>query len=163
MQQRGALSTPARGSRRLLGPVSALVLGAGLMLSGCATAPGAQGDSAGVTEEVAAVALPQTTAGLQIQWMLDLLNADADIAPHELEGKFTKSFAEEAPAETVAEQMNAGVRPDRPYVVTGYQDVSDVLGAARITGASGTSLSLEMRVEEGGTIAEMLVRAAPKQ
>ncbi|KUF08419.1 Cpe/LpqF family protein [Leucobacter sp. G161] len=163
MQARTALTTARRPKVRALSAWGALAVSAGLVLSGCSASPDAPVDSAETSEPAEVVAVPQTTAGLQIQWMLDLLNADADIAPQDFDGKFTKSFTEEAPSATVAEQMNAGVRPDKPFVVTDYQDVSDVLGAARITGASGQALSLEMRVEEDGTIAEMLVRPAPQQ
>lgn len=163
MQSRTPFVAASRTQRRRLSAWGALAVTAGLVLSGCSSSPTAPADSSETSEPAEAVAIPQTTAGLQIQWMLDLLNADADIAANDFDGKFTMSFTEEAPAETVAEQMNVGVRPDKPFLVTGYQDVSDVLGAARITGASGQTLSLEMRVEDDGTIAEMLVRPAPKQ
>lgn len=163
MQTFTAFTAANRSRARTLSAWGAVTVALGLVLSGCSASPENPEGSAGSNESAEVVAVPQTTAGLQIQWMLDLLNADSDIAPNEFDGKFTKTFTDEAPAETVAEQMNTGVRPDKPFVVTGYQDVSDVLGAARITGASGTSLSLEMRVEEDGTIAEMLVRPAPQQ
>lgn len=165
MQVSTAVAHHIRPGGRRLGAVGALALAAGLLFSGCASTPGAPAGSTdqAPSEPAAAVTLPQTTAGIEIQWMVDLLNADSEITAQDLAGRFTKSFTEEAPLDTVAEQMNAGVRPGKPFVVTGYEDVSDVLGAARITGASGDSLSLEMRVEEDGTISEMLVRPAPAQ
>ena len=155
----------ARRTRRRAGVVGALalVLAGGLGLSACSASPGSPGAPSESSETAAAVAIPDTTVGTQLTWMIDLLNAGTDLTADQIAGNFTKSFLAEAPAGVVAEQMNTGVRPDRPFVVTGYQDLSDDLGAARITGASGKSLSLEMRVEEDGMILEMLVRQAPEQ
>ncbi|MFF8816482.1 Cpe/LpqF family protein [Leucobacter sp. NPDC015123] len=148
----------ARSQRRRFGAAVAAVAVAAGLLTACTSPSSAPepSDPAGV------VAIPDTAAAGQIEWALGLLNADTDITVDQLEGRFTKEFLAQVPAEDLAAQLNEGVRPLKPFKTTDYADVSEVVGAARITAANAESFSLEVRVEPDGTISEMLIRPAGK-
>ncbi|GAA1581111.1 Cpe/LpqF family protein [Leucobacter aridicollis] len=151
-------SNPRAQRRRSAVTVAALAAAAGLMLTGC-TSPASAPET---SDPGGVVAIPETAAAGQIEWALGLLNADADITVDQLEGRFTKEFLAQVSVEDLAAQLNEGVRPLKPFKTTDYADVSDVVGAARITAANAESFSLEVRVEPDGTISEMLIRPAAK-
>lgn len=158
MHSQTASCTPVALRRRGL-TVAGVLLAAGLVLTGCTT-PAGPGAGSEPRDPGGVVAIADTAVGEQLGWMLDLLNAEADITEDQLTGKFAKSFTEQAPLADVAEQLNAGVRPMRPFSVTAFEDIADDLGAARITGVTSESLSLEMRLDAAGAISEMLLRPA---
>lgn len=153
-----SLSQHPTSRRRAGGAAAAFAITAGLLLSGC-TSPSSAPET---SDPGGVVVIPETAAAGQIEWALGLLNADTDVTVDQLEGRFTKEFLAQVSVEDLAEQLNEGVRPLKPFKTTAYADVSDVLGAARITAANSESFSLEVRVEPDGTISEMLIRPAGK-
>ena len=141
--------TPGRMSR-LMGAV-ALVAAAALALSACTATEPTLDPSPPETTPPVAVTIPSTPVGERVQWMIDLINQDADITVADLDGAFDSTFTDAVALPDVVELLNVQIRPAQPIVVTAYEG-SESQAVAQVTGSVGDPFAIQMSLTAAGLI-----------
>lgn len=65
--------------------------------------------------------IPDTPAGQTAEWVLGVLDAEADTTAEEWDGRMHASFTAEVSAEDLTELMNIQIRLAGPFTVTDYE------------------------------------------
>lgn len=134
---------PTRSRLTLAAALAAIAL----TLAGCTgttTAPSAT-PSPTASESAAAVAIPDTPAGATTQWVLDIMNAEADTTAAEWEPRLTDEFLAAVPAEEIVKLLNTNIRPAKPLEATKYEG-EDLTAVTTIVGEIGEPFELSVSV-----------------
>lgn len=129
----------------------ALVAAAALALSACTATEPTLDPSPPETTPPVAVTIPSTPVGERVQWMIDLINQDADITVADLDGAFDSTFTDAVALPDVVELLNVQIRPAQPIVVTAYEG-SESQAVAQVTGAVGDPFAIQMSLTAAGLI-----------
>lgn len=80
-----------------------------------------------------------------MQWVLNLLNQQADLTEADLDGAFDASFTEAVPLDQVVQLLNLQIRPAQPIVVTSYEG-SETQAVAEVSGSVGEPFAIQLSV-----------------
>ncbi len=95
------------------------------------------------TDAPSAVSIPDTPAGQKVQWIIDMLESEADVTPDQWENELDPTFLAEVSAQDVANLVNTNLRPARPFTVTHYQG-TDSEATATLQGTLGEPFAVSV-------------------
>lgn len=128
------------------------MLGAGavalaLVLTGCSGTPEAEEKPAEVVE----IAFPEGETGDNSKWVVEQLNADAEIDPADWADKLSDKLLEEMSAEALVKVLNEGLGGGAPYTLVSFSESGSqaVLG---LVGKDDQKRLLTLSFEENGEI-----------
>ncbi|GAA2179004.1 hypothetical protein GCM10009847_11330 [Leucobacter tardus] len=98
-----------------------------------------------------AVPVPDTVVGDRTQWVVDILNDDAETTEEEWEAALHPAFLEEVPASEFVGIVTENVRPARPYTVTDYA-AGETQSVIRLESSSTDPVDMQLSIDAGGQI-----------
>ena len=126
-------------------PLLTALLAAVLALAGCAPG-GDRSETAGENIE-----LPGTRHGVELQRIVDLLNADDDTTAADWRDRLADSFTASVSVDDVVEIINGAIRPARPFTVTAYREEAG-MAVAVLAGRIGDPFELRLALDDAGRI-----------
>ncbi|MFD2840149.1 serine hydrolase [Populibacterium corticicola] len=131
---------PARSLTALTVLLSLLLVGCG----GPAAQPSSESPtSQETTEAPSPVSIPDTHAGQKVQWIIDMLESEADATADQWEAELDPTFLAEVSAQDVTDLVNTNLRPARPFTVTNYQG-TDNEATATLQGTLGEPFAVSV-------------------
>lgn len=140
--------TPTRRLRRIVATVAATAAAA-LALVACT--PAQPSETPTTQAPSSEVSIPSTAVGERMQWMLGLLNQEADLTEADLDGAFDASFTAVVSLAEVVDLLNKQIRPAQPIVVTAYQG-SETQAVADAAGSVGEPFAIHLSLTADGLI-----------
>ena len=144
---------PVRRGRRSLSVVAALVAGL-LALTGCTPEPADDAASPGVE-------IPDSPVGARAEWALDLVNAEAPVAPDDLDGDLSPAMLEAVTLEEFAAALNS-IRESRPWTATDYVE-NGANAEVRLESYATDPLQMKVAVDEAGLVDGLLFSPVPAE
>ena len=126
---------------RSLPLLAAVVVGL-LAMTGCTPETDA-GVSSGIE-------IPDSPVGVRATWALDLINAEDEVTPDDVDGELTEAMAEAISPQDLADFLNE-LRESRPWTATTYNE-NEGAAAVRVESTETDPLTMTIAVDDAGLV-----------
>lgn len=129
----------------------ASVIAIAIALVGCSGGPEAsQSPTPNASSDVVAtpVELPDTPLGEKAGWVVEQLNQEDALAEKDWEKQLSEELTAEMPAEELIGILDDQLRPDAPFVATGFEEQNEY-AVVTLSGENDARYYLTIAIEDG--------------
>ena len=135
------------------------VIATTLALTGCTADPEIADqlpDQGSAPTHVDEVTFPETEVANTSQWVVEQINGVRAIDKRDWYPKVSPELTEDIPVDSLVGTLNSQLRPDLPYVASGYEDPETDYGITRLSpDLTSQPVDLHIQLDETGLISAL--------